>query len=66
MPKKKTVKHSDLYRAQLSCMIARDVIERKTIPPDGVTAVEWALYNMCHAIEDIALYLGKESSDDEK
>ncbi|NCC52992.1 MAG: hypothetical protein EOM20_17515 [Spartobacteria bacterium] len=48
------VRHPGLYRAQLSCKIGRDVLEGKIASPDGVQPMEWALYNLLHAVEDIA------------
>ena len=43
-----------LYRARLSCKVGRDAIEGKIAPPCGVPPMEWALYNLLHAVEDIA------------
>ena len=48
------VRHPGLYRAKLSCKIGRDALEGKTDPPGGTTAIEYALYNLLHAVEDIA------------
>jgi len=48
------VRHPGLYRAKLSCRIGRDAIEGKTRPPEGCTSTEYALFNMLHAIEEIA------------
>jgi len=47
-------RHPGLYRAQLSCKVGRDALEGKTTPPDGVTPMEWAMFNMLHAVEEIA------------
>jgi len=48
------VRHPGLYRAQLSCKLGRDALEGKTTPPDGVTPMEWAMFNLLHAVEEIA------------
>ena len=47
-------RHPGLYRAQLSCKIGRDALEGKTTPPDGILPIEWALFSLLHAVEDIA------------
>ena len=46
--------HPGLYRAQMSCKIGRDVLEGKTQCPEGVQPMEWAIFNLLHAIEEIA------------
>lgn len=43
-----------LYRAILSCKIGRDAIDSKTSLPKNISAMEWAIYNMLHAVEEIA------------
>jgi len=48
------IRHPGLYRAQLSCKIGRDVLEGKTQCPDGVQPMEWAMFNLLHAVEEIA------------
>lgn len=53
--KKETkIKSPRLYRAMLSCRIGCDVIDGKTIPPDGASRLEYAMYNLLSAVEDIA------------
>lgn len=47
-------RHPGLYRAQLSCKIGRDVLEGKITPPDGTAPMEWAMFNLLHAVEEIA------------
>ena len=47
-------RHPGLYRAQLSCKIGRDVLEGKSETPDGVQPIEWAMFNLLHAVEEIA------------
>lgn len=50
------VRHPGLYRAQLACHIARDGIDGKSEAPTnaGVSRMEWAMYNLLHAVEEIA------------
>ena len=48
------VRHPGIYRAQLSCQIGRDVLEGKTTAPDGVRPIEYAMFNLLHAVEEIA------------
>lgn len=48
------VRHQGLYRAQLSCKIGRDVLEGKNDAPDGVQPMVWAMFNLLHAVEEIA------------
>jgi len=47
-------KHPGLYRAELSCKIGRDALEGKITPPHGVQPIEWAMFNLLHAVEEIA------------
>ena len=56
------IKNPNLYRAQLACKVGRDALEGKTIPPHGTSPVEWAIYNLLHAIEDIAKEMEAQSS----
>ena len=48
------VRHPGLYRAKLSCRIGRDALEGKSRPPEFVTPTEYAIYNLLHAMEEIA------------
>lgn len=41
-------------RARLACKVGRDGINGDQDLPDGVTGQEWALYNLLHAVEDLA------------
>jgi hypothetical protein len=43
-----------LYRAKLSCKIGRDAIEGTTRPPDGCSPIEYAVFNLLHAVSEIA------------
>jgi hypothetical protein len=49
----------ELYRAALSCRIGRDALEGKTTPPPATSQTEYALFNLLHAVEDIAEHLAK-------
>ena len=42
------------YRCQLSCSIGRDVLSGKSAPPHGVTAMEFAIFNLLHAVEELS------------
>jgi len=42
------------YRCKLSCRIGRDALERKTETPGGVTPLEYAVFNLLHAVEELA------------
>jgi hypothetical protein len=42
------------YRCQLSCQIGRDVLEGKTKTPRGVSPLEYAVFNLLHAIEELS------------
>lgn len=41
-------------RARLACKVGRDGINGEQDLPDGVTGLEWAVYNLLHAVEDVA------------
>ena len=42
------------YRCQLSCKIGRDVLAGKTKTPAGVSPLEYAIYNLLHAVEELS------------
>ena len=42
------------YRCQLSCKIGRDVLEGKTKTPAGVSPLEYAVFNLLHAVEELS------------
>jgi hypothetical protein len=52
--KPKTDNEWAAYRCQLSCKIGRDALEGKTKSPAGVSAMEYALYNLLHAVEELS------------
>ena len=53
-PKPKTKSEWCAYRCQLSCQMGRNIIEGKTKPPAGVTPLEYAMFNLLHAIEELS------------
>jgi hypothetical protein len=57
------VRRTGLYRAQLSCKIGRDALKGKTTAPDGVTPMEWAMFNLLHAVEEIATAMMQDEKD---
>jgi hypothetical protein len=61
-------KNLELYRCRFNCKRAREVIcdegEQEKLPP-GVTAVEYALFLLARAIEEIANHLDQQGGDDE-
>jgi hypothetical protein len=42
------------YRCQLSCKIGRDALEGKTQPPAGCSPLEYAMFNLLHAVEELS------------
>jgi hypothetical protein len=62
-PAKELVRHPGLYRAKLSCKVGRDVIEGKITPPDGVEPMEWSMFNLLHAVEEIATAMMTNATD---
>ena len=58
--KPSTPREYALYRASLSCQVGRDALEGKTECVHGITPGEYALYNLLHAVEDMALALGMD------
>jgi hypothetical protein len=53
-PKPKTPPEWSAYRCQLSCKIGRDVLDGTTNPPAGISRMEYAMFNLLHAIEDLS------------
>jgi hypothetical protein len=50
------------YRATLSCKLGIDCLNGTTPPPEGLTRTDYALYNLLHALQDLAtLHLPQES-----
>lgn len=42
------------YRAQAACRIGRDVLDGESNPPPNVTRLEYAVFNLLHAVEELA------------
>lgn len=49
-----------LYRVSLNCKIGRDALEGIEAPIQGVTASQYALFCLLHAVEDIAKAMGEK------
>ena len=47
------ITNPNTYRAGLSCKLGRDALEGKLACPPGVTPMEWAMYNLLHAVDDL-------------
>lgn len=43
-----------LYRVSLTCKVARDALDGNLEPTVNFTPSEFALFNICHALEDLA------------
>jgi len=55
---KNKIKHPEFYRARVSCRVGADAIDRGT-PVEGRDPMEYAIYNMLRAVEEIAAGLEK-------
>lgn len=51
--KLKPIEITPAYRARLNCQIGRDALEVKPLPI-GVSAVEYALFCLLNAVEELA------------
>jgi len=56
--KPKTPEEWAAYRCKLSCRIGRDVLDGKTATPPGVSRLEYAMFNLLHAVEELAAIQG--------
>jgi hypothetical protein len=52
--KPETPREWALYRTRLACEIGKDVLTGKTRPPQGVPIVEYALYALFDAVQELA------------
>jgi len=59
-PKRKTPREWAAYRCKLSCEIGRDALEYKIKSPPGVSPLEYAVFNLLHAIEELAELTAKD------
>lgn len=48
-----------LYRCQSSCQIGRDMLDGKSVTPDGISAVDYAVYCLLIAVEDLSIAIGE-------
>jgi hypothetical protein len=55
-----------LYRAQLSCTVGRMALEGDTKIPEGITRLEYAVFNLLHAVEEIAKALEIKDETDQQ
>ena len=46
-----------LWRAQTACKTGRDVLDGETDPPESATRIEYALFLLLGAVQEIADYL---------
>lgn len=42
------------YRTSLSCKLVRDAISREGRAPAGISQLEWAVFHLSHAVEEVA------------
>jgi len=59
LPKDMIRSNPALCRAIISCRVGRDAMDGTLPPPQMATPTEYALYNLLHAIEDIATALAE-------
>ena len=59
------IENVELYRAQLSCAVGRNALDGSGEIPDGLTSTQWALFNLLHAVEDIAKHLEKQAVEED-
>jgi len=58
--KPKTPRERAAYRCKLSCQIGRDSLEYKFKTPPGVSPLEYAVFNLLHAVEELAELTAKD------
>jgi len=51
--KPQTPREWALYRCALSCKIGRDALDAGRSPVEGTPLVDWVLFNLLHAVEEI-------------
>ena len=57
------INNPNTYRAQLSRKIGKDIITGMTKSPPNVTPMEWAIYNLLCAVEDIAAEMERTAKE---
>lgn len=54
MKKPQTEAELCAFRCRMSCKIGRDALEGRTKIPYGVTPLEYAVFNLLHAVEELS------------
>jgi hypothetical protein len=57
------IKNPELYRIELSCQIGKDAIDGKTNLNTSVDRIDFAVYNLLSAMQDLAAYLDRKASE---
>jgi hypothetical protein len=52
-----------LYRCKASCRIGRQALDGDIVLPVGHQPIDWAMYNMLHAISEIATVMEIDGRD---
>jgi hypothetical protein len=53
-PKPNTPREWALYRTRLVCGMGKDVLNGRTAPPGGVPVIEYAMYALFDAVQELA------------
>ena len=53
-PPPKTEAEWSAYRVSLNCQVGRDILQLKVKSPPNVPVIEFALFSMFHAIEELS------------
>lgn len=54
----KTPSEMAAYRCRAACRIGRDALDEKIATPIGFSALDFAVYNLLNAVEDLSMQLG--------
>ena len=54
------IKNPELYRIKLSCQIGKNALDGKVQTDAGISRIDYAVYNLLSAIEDLAAYLERK------
>lgn len=54
------------YRCQLSCRLARDILDGKTRTPPTGTPLEFAVFNLLHAVEELSKQIANAMAEQAK
>jgi len=58
--KPKTPREWAAYRCKVTCQIGRDALSGKTKTPAGGSPLEYAVFNLLHAVEELAELISKD------